>query len=82
MGGNNMWAHKQNCFDEIPFFLDLADDQEAHLISEKTSVLPKVYSTNRPNRHTLLSFAKNLLYFANRLLSFLPMYFCILPIPR
>ena len=44
----------------IPFFLEIANVGEAYLIFEKNSVLPKVYSANRPHRlKTQMCFAKH-----------------------
>ena len=52
--GKKGWAilrvHKKNNFGAIPYFLEITNVGEAYLIFERISVLPKVYSTNRPNR--------------------------------
>ena len=37
-------------FGSIPYFLEIANVGEAYLIFERISVLPKVFSTNIPNR--------------------------------
>ena len=44
------WVRTKKWFGTIPYFLEIADVWEAHLIFEKISVLPKVYWTNMPNR--------------------------------
>jgi hypothetical protein len=49
-GGAILRVHKKKDFGTIPYFLEIANVGEACLIFEKISVLPKVYSTNRPNR--------------------------------
>jgi hypothetical protein len=48
-GGNTEGAPKKD-FATIPYFLEITNVGEAYLIFEKISVLPKLYSTNRPNR--------------------------------
>ena len=47
-GGTMLNAHWKNSFGAIPYFLKTADVEEAYLVYEKISVIPKVYSTNRP----------------------------------
>ena len=42
-------AHSKKCFGAIPYFLKIADVEEAYLVFEKISVHPKVHSTNRPH---------------------------------
>ena len=58
-GGGNTERALKNSFGAISYFLEIAYVGEAYLIFEKISVLPKVYSTNRPNcLKTLKCFAK------------------------
>jgi hypothetical protein len=49
-GGNTEGAPKK----DFGYFLEIANVGEAYLIFEKISVLPKVYSKNRPNRLKIL----------------------------
>ena len=46
-GGNTEGATKKD-FSAIPYFLDITYVGETHLIFEKNTVLPKVFSTNCP----------------------------------
>ena len=52
-GGGNT-EHALNKWFCAPNFLEITDVGEASLIFEKISLLPKVYSTNRPNRFKTL----------------------------
>ena len=48
-------AHQKKDFGAIPYFLEITNVGEAYLIFEKISRLPKVFSTNSPNRLKTLS---------------------------
>jgi hypothetical protein len=58
-GGNTECALKK-LLGAIKYFLEIANVEEACLIFEMISVLPKVYSTNRPHSlKTQMCFAKH-----------------------
>ena len=50
-GGGNTEAQQKRCC-TIPCFLEITDYEKAFLYVAFNSFSPKVYSTNRPNRHT------------------------------
>jgi len=59
-------AHQKKDFGAIPYFLEITNVGEAYLIFEKISRLPKVFSTNSPNRlKTLSVFSKHFLFWQN-----------------
>ena len=50
IGGGNTELAQKNGFGVIPYFLEITNVEEAYLIFEIFSVLPKVYLTNMPHR--------------------------------
>ena len=80
-GGNAERALKKNCFGTIPYFLEITDVGEAYLIFERISVLPKVYSINRPHRlKPRMCFAKHTCVLPIKTQKcFESKHFCVLP---